>query len=66
MAEVVPGNQVLSRAQALAEQLAVKPAMLTKFIAVTIRQRLSRRVAESLQLGMAVEGLAASNKAYEQ
>ena len=63
---MLPLDGVLGRALELAEQLAAKPFMLTKFTAVTIRQRLSRRVAESLQLGMAVEGLAASNKAYEQ
>ena len=62
VAEVLPLSQVLARAQALGEQLAAKPPMLTRFMAVTTRQRLSRRVAEGVKLGMALEGLAASDK----
>lgn len=64
VAEVLPPAQVLPRAQALGEQLAAKSQMYTRFTSVTIRQRLSRRVAEGLKLGMALEGLAASDKAY--
>ena len=62
VAEVVPFRQVLARAQALAETLAAKDPMLTRFLAVTIRHRLSRRVAEGVPLGLALEGLAASAK----
>ncbi|WP_319422148.1 enoyl-CoA hydratase/isomerase family protein [Pleurocapsa sp. FMAR1] len=65
VAEVVPLDQVLPRAQAIAESLSKKPQMLTRFMSVTLRQRLSRRVAEGVQLGMALEGLAASDKAYQ-
>ncbi len=64
VAEVIPVDQVLIRAQEIAEQLAAKPQMLTRFLSVVIRQRLSRRVAEGVQLRMALEGLAASDKAY--
>ena len=66
VAEVLPPAQVLPRAQALGEQLAAKSQMYTRFISVTMRQRLSRRVAEGVKLGMALEGLAASDKAYSQ
>ena len=66
VAEVLPFAQVLPRAQELGEELASKPQMLTRFISVTMRQRLSRRTAEGVKLGMAMEGLAASNKAYER
>lgn len=64
VAEVLPTADVLPRAQALGEALAAKPQMYTRFISVTMRQRLSRRVAEGVKLGMALEGLAASDKAY--
>ena len=64
VAEILPLDQVLARAHALAEELAAKPEMYTRFISVTMRQRLSRRVHEGVKLGMALEGLAASDKAY--
>ena len=65
VAEVKPLEHVVPRAQELAEQLAVKSALLTRFLAVTVRHRLSRRVAEAVPLTLGLEGLAASNKAYE-
>jgi enoyl-CoA hydratase/carnithine racemase len=64
VAEVLPQNQVLSRAQELAEGLAAKPQLLTRYIAVTLRQRISRRMAEGTLVGMALEGLTAANLAY--
>ena len=64
IAEVLPLAEVLPRAQALAETLAAKQEMYTRFISVAIRQRLSRRVVEGTRLGLALEGLAASDKAY--
>ncbi|WP_405587602.1 enoyl-CoA hydratase/isomerase family protein [Streptomyces sp. NBC_01190] len=66
VAEVLPLEQVLPRAQELAETLAAKPALLTRYLAVTIRQRLSRRLAEGVQLGMALEGLTAADMAYQE
>ncbi|MBC7267324.1 MAG: enoyl-CoA hydratase/isomerase family protein, partial [Streptomyces sp.] len=54
------------RAQQLAEDLAAKPQLLTRYLAVTLRQRISRRMAEGLQLGMALEGLTAADLAYQQ
>jgi enoyl-CoA hydratase/carnithine racemase len=55
VAEVVPLKQVLPRAQELAEALAAKPQLLTRYLAIILRQRLSRRMAEGTQLGMALE-----------
>jgi enoyl-CoA hydratase/carnithine racemase len=66
VAEVLPLEQVLPRAQELAESLAAKPQLLTRYLAVTVRQRLSRRIAEATQLGMALEGLTAADLAYQQ
>jgi enoyl-CoA hydratase/carnithine racemase len=63
VAEVLPLEQVLPRARELAETLAARPQLLTRYLAVTVRQRLSRRLAEGTQLGMALEGLTAANLA---
>jgi hypothetical protein len=62
---VVPLEQVLPRAQELAEALAAKPQLLTRYLAITLRQRLSRRMAEGTQLGMALEGLTAADLAQQ-
>ncbi|MFE2517911.1 enoyl-CoA hydratase/isomerase family protein [Streptomyces mirabilis] len=64
VAEVLPLERVLPRAQELAERLAAKPQLLTRYLAVTLRQRISRRMAEGTQLGMALEGLTAADLAY--
>ena len=66
VAEVLPLDQVLPRAQELAEGLAARPQLLTRYLAITVRQRLSRRMAEATQLGMALEGLSAADLAYQQ
>lgn len=64
VAEVVPRDQVLPRALELAETLAGRPQLLTRYLAVTLRQRVSRRLAEGTQLGMSLEGLTAADLAY--
>lgn len=66
VAEVLPPAQVLPRAQEIAEGLAAKPQLLTRYLAVTVRQRLSRRMAEGVQLGMALEGLTAADLADQR
>jgi enoyl-CoA hydratase/carnithine racemase len=66
VAEVLPLDQVLPRAQELAESLAAKPQLLSRYLAVTVRQRLSRRMAEAYQLGSALEGLTGADLAYQQ
>jgi enoyl-CoA hydratase/carnithine racemase len=64
VAEVLPQDQVLSRAHELADVLAAKPQLLTRYLAVTLRQRISRRMAEGTLVGMALESLTAANLAY--
>lgn len=64
VAEVVPLERVLPRAQEIAEQLASRPKLLNRYTAITIRQRLSRRMAEGTTLGLALENLTAANLAY--
>jgi enoyl-CoA hydratase/carnithine racemase len=66
VAEVLPLDQVLPRARELAETLAAKPQLLTRYLALTIRQRLSRRMAEGYMLGSALEGLTGADLAYQQ
>ncbi|MGW3174396.1 enoyl-CoA hydratase/isomerase family protein [Streptomyces sp. NPDC001153] len=65
VAEVLPLDKVLPRAQELAETLAARPQLLTRYLAVTLRQRISRRIAEGTQLGMALEGLTAADLAHQ-
>ncbi|MFL6054022.1 MAG: enoyl-CoA hydratase/isomerase family protein [Actinoallomurus sp.] len=65
VAEVLPLDKVLVRAQELAETLATRPQLLTRYLAVTLRQRISRRMAEGTQLGMALEGLTAADLAHQ-
>jgi enoyl-CoA hydratase/carnithine racemase len=66
VAEVLPLDQVLPRAQELAESLAARPQLLTRYMALTIRQRLSRRMAEGYLMGSALEGLTGADLAYQQ
>src|SRR6202007_2827803 len=66
VAEVLPLGQVLPRAQWLAESLAAKPQLLTRYMALTVRQRLSRRMAEAYQLGSALESLTGARPAPPQ
>ena len=66
VAEVRPRDQVLPRARELADHLAARPQLLTRYLAVTVRQRLSRRMAEAYQLGSALEGLTGADLAYQQ
>jgi enoyl-CoA hydratase/carnithine racemase len=65
VAEVVAPEQVLPRAVELAEGLAAKPQLLTRYLAVTLRQRISRRMAEGTALGLALEGLTAADLAHQ-
>jgi enoyl-CoA hydratase/carnithine racemase len=44
--------------------LAARPQLLTRYLALTLRQRMSRQMAEGTALGMALEGLTAANLAY--
>ena len=64
VAEVLPQDHVLARAQELGESLAARPQLLTRYAAITLRQRISRRMAEGTALGMALESLTAANLAY--
>ena len=64
VAEVLPQEKVQARAMELAEGLASRPQLLNRYLAMTIRQRLSRRMAEGTVLGMTLEGITAANMPY--
>src|SRR5579871_1718024 len=64
IAEVVPLAEVLPRAQAIAEAMTQRPQLTNRYMAVLFRQRISRRLAEGMALGMALESLTAANLAY--
>ena len=57
---MLPLDEVLPRELELTESLASKPPVLTSYLAVTVRQRLSGRMVEGVHLGLALEGLAAA------
>jgi enoyl-CoA hydratase/carnithine racemase len=62
--EVVPQQQVLARAQELAEQMTATPQLTNRYVAMIFRQRISRRLNEGMPLGMALESLSAANLPY--
>jgi enoyl-CoA hydratase/carnithine racemase len=62
--EVVPQQQVLARAQELAEQMTATPQLTNRYVAMIFRQRISRRLNEGMLLGMALESLSAANLPY--
>jgi enoyl-CoA hydratase/carnithine racemase len=66
IAEVLPLSEVLPRAQAIAEAMTQRPQLTNRYMAVLFRQRISRRLAEGMALGMALEALTAANLAYAQ
>jgi enoyl-CoA hydratase/carnithine racemase len=64
IAEVVPQEEVQTRAMELAEELAARPQLLDRDLAMTIRQRLGSRMAEGTVLGMSLQGITAANVPY--
>lgn len=46
--------------------MTTRPHLTNKYTAVVFRQRISRRLAEGMLTGMALESLTAANLAYQQ
>ena len=63
--EVVPHERALARGLEVAGKLAVKPELYRKLQKQTMNQRLRRRIVEGVPYGMALEGLTASDLAYQ-
>lgn len=59
VAEVVPGDLLVKRAQELADRLMQAPAPLRRYSAVPIRARLRKIMSEDLEVGMAIAGIGA-------
>jgi enoyl-CoA hydratase/carnithine racemase len=64
--EVVPHEQALARGLEIAAKLAVKPELYRKLQKQTLNQALRRRIIEGVPYGMALEGLTASDLAYQK
>jgi len=58
VAEVLPQDQLLDRARALAEDLTKKPTLLLRYTRLMFTEPLRRRMQELLGYGLALEGLA--------
>jgi enoyl-CoA hydratase/carnithine racemase len=59
VSEVLPSDQLLPRAWALARQLQQRPPLLRRYTRVMLTQDLKRRMHDLLGYGLAMEGLAA-------
>jgi enoyl-CoA hydratase/carnithine racemase len=64
--EVVPHHRALSRGLEIATRLAAKPDLYRRLQKQTLNQRLRRRIVEGVPYGMALEGLTASDLAYQR
>jgi enoyl-CoA hydratase/carnithine racemase len=56
--EIVPPDQLLTRARVLAEELAARPPMVRRYTRILLTHELKRRMGEQLSHGLALEGLA--------
>jgi len=59
VAEVVAADRLLGRARELARQIAERPPLTRRYARAALVSDLRKRMAEALELGVAVEGLAA-------
>ena len=58
VAEVLPRDQLLSRAWELAQQLAERPPLTLRYSRVAMTLQLKRQMQDMLGYGLAIEGLA--------
>jgi enoyl-CoA hydratase/carnithine racemase len=59
VSEVLPSDQLMTRAWALARQLKQRPPLLRRYTRVMLTQDLKKRMHDLLGYGLAIEGLAA-------
>ncbi|OBR46712.1 enoyl-CoA hydratase/isomerase family protein [Paraburkholderia tropica] len=58
--EIVPADQLLDRAHAIAAALAKQPPLTTKYTRIGLTQRLRRVIDEGIGYGLALEGITAA------
>jgi enoyl-CoA hydratase/carnithine racemase len=63
--EVLPQDQLLDRAHAIARKLAEQPALTLRSARVALTQRIKRLVTDDMALGLAVESLSALAKSLD-
>jgi enoyl-CoA hydratase/carnithine racemase len=61
--EIVPADELLSRAREIAEELAKLPPLTTKYTRIAMTQKLRRIIDEGVTLGLAFEGISAADVA---
>lgn len=61
--EVIPANELLTRAHAIASTLAKQPPLTTKYARIGLTQRLRRVIDEGIGYGLALEGITAAEVA---
>jgi enoyl-CoA hydratase/carnithine racemase len=59
--EILPQDKLMERAWSLARQLAKQPTLNLRYTRVALTQRLKRLVREGIDLGLALEGITASD-----
>ena len=64
--ELVTHDQALTRGREIATKLAATPDLYRRLQKQTLNQRLRRRIVEGVPYGMALEGLTASDLAYQE
>ena len=65
VSEVLPQDQVLPRAWALAEELTKRPTLLLRYTRLMFTEHLRKRMQDLLGYGLAMEGLALMEKPGE-
>jgi enoyl-CoA hydratase/carnithine racemase len=61
--EIVPADQLLERAHAIAATLVKQPPLTTKYTHIGLTQRLRRVIDEGIGYGLALEGITAAEVA---
>jgi enoyl-CoA hydratase/carnithine racemase len=61
--EIVPADQLLDRAHAIAATIAKQPPLTTKYTRIGLTQRLRRVIDEGIGYGLALEGISAAEVA---
>ena len=64
--EIVPAERLLPRAREIAEGLVQLPPLTTKYTRIALTQKLRRIIDEGITLGLALEGISATDVARQK